>query len=167
MSKKLNVRKLNWFHRLADTLMIPLMHCSAGTLEKPQETHFWNNTKLKPQDVGHLDQQKMVHCQGIPNASSRRVLRIPVFHIPILGGWRDYVVLEPSEICDEGWHAGWVADDVAGVSRIKLTKHVRLLLGPGDVSFFGVSPDGRQISVQQNGEGKIGDHGPHSKAPLL
>jgi hypothetical protein len=167
VSQKLNILQLNWFYQLADVFMMPFMYCLAGTLEKPQQTHFWNNTKLKPQDVAHLDPHRMVHCQGVVNASTRKILGIPVFHIPILGGWRNYIVLEPSEICGNGWHVGWVAHDVVGVSRIKLINHVRLLLGPGDVSFFGVSPDGEQITVQQTGEGKIGDHGPYSKATLL
>jgi len=32
---------------------------------------------------------------------------------------------------------------------------------------FGVSTGGEQISIQQIGEGWIGDHGPYSKTPLL
>ena len=167
MTKKLNVQELGWFQNLADTLMVPLMYCMSGTMEKTQQTHFWNNTKLKVQYMKHLNREKMVHCQGIADATTRKILGIPIFHIPILGGWRNYVVLKPREECDNGWHVGWIADDVAGVSRIKLTDQVRLLLGPGDVAFFGVTTNGDQISVQKAGEGRIGDGGAHSKTPLM
>lgn len=168
MTKKLNVQKLGWLRQLADTLMIPLMHCLSGTMEKPQQTHFWNNIKLKKQNVEHLDPENMVRCQGVTDSTSRKILGIPIFHIPILGGWRDYVVLELNEEgCDSGWHVGWITDDVIGVSRIKLANQVRFLLGPGDVTFFGVTTSGKQISIRQSGDGRIGDGGSFGKIPLV
>ncbi len=168
MAKKICIQELKWFHRCADALMIPLMHILSGSMEEPQQTHFWNNSKLTVGETEHIDRGAMVHCHGIPGASNRKILGIPIFHIPILGGWRNYVVLKPCDaVCIRGWYVGWMANDVIGVSRIPLVGSVRLLLGPGDVAFFGISFNGDQIPIKKIGEGRIGDGGSYCKVPLL
>ena len=64
---------------------------------------------------------------------------------------------------------GWTADDgVIGVTRITLNGSVRMLRGPGDVSFFGVdAKTGVQIKIEKIGEGRIGEDGPFTWVPLL
>src|SRR3989344_2294378 len=140
MQAKFEVPSLGWPARLADKLMIPVMYLVSGTLnEKPQKTHRWNNKKLTKAEVGSLNQEEMAHCRGVSYANKRHLLR---FHIPIFGGWQSYVVLEPEH--PQGWHVGWIPQDTAaGVSRIQLSGPVRLLLGPDEVSFFGISASRR------------------------
>ncbi len=166
MTEKLRVRPLGLPARIADVLMIPIMYIVSGTTEKPQRTHRWNNTKLAACDVEYLNLTDMVHCLGISDAGCRFRWHIPAFHTPIFGGWRDYVVLKPYEKEVE-WHVGWIADDVVGVSRIKLRGPVRTLLGPGDGLFFGINARGVQVPIYLIGTGSIGKHNLHEQVPLL
>jgi hypothetical protein len=88
-------------------------------------------------------------------------------HVTIFGGWKPYVVIRPKNI-EEKWHVGWRAGNVHGVSRIVLRGPVRMLIGPGDVWFFGVREmSDQQIEIMKIGTGEIGDHGPHSQTILL
>jgi hypothetical protein len=167
VTHKIRVRPLGRLARFADVLMTPIMYIISGTFrEAPQQTHRWNNTTLKPEQVAHLGDGKKVFCSGVASAGVRFWLSIPFFHIPLLGGWKDYVVLQPADTNQE-WYIGWLAHDVAGVSRIRIRGPVRMLLGPGDVSFFGVNLEGDQIQLQEIGRGKIGDGGRFRNAPLL
>jgi len=167
MQERIRVLPLGWLARLADALMVPLMYVLSGTFrESPQRTHRWNNTKLAKSQVDELDAHCMVCVLGRPESAQRFKWSLPVFHAPILGGWRDYIVLEPPHGMGR-WHVGWLADDAFGISRIPLNGPVRLLLGPGDVCFFGLMPHGGQIVLHMIGEGHIGDNGPHSHLPLL
>ncbi len=106
-----------------------------------------------------------VRCSGVSTVR-RWLFGFPIFHVPIFGGWRDYVVLSPYSVNQE-WHVGWIASDVCGISRIKLSGPVRMLLGPGDVEFFGIDMEGCQIPICKIGQGKIGDGGKYKRTPLL
>jgi hypothetical protein len=141
------------------------MYLLAGTFrEAPQQTHRWNNTKLKWKELEDFDHALMVRCKG--RVSVRRWWgKIPIFHMPIFGGWKHYVVIQP--LNDVLWHPGWIAGDVIGVSRITIQGPVRLLLGDKKVAFYGVDQEGNQIRLAKVGEGKVGDKGPFSRIPLL
>lgn len=159
--------------RLADALMTPIMYLLSGTFyEAPQRTHVWNNQKLSPEQVtSWLIRNLAVSVGSNPRASKPKVLGIlPYLHMPILGGWRDYVVLECllSEE-DYPWHVGWFVDGgVAGVSLVPLRgRFVRLLVGPAPTTFFALMPDGEQVKLVQAGEGVIGHHGQFRDVPLL
>ena len=173
----INVRPERFVQYVADIALSPFMYALSGVWlsgtweaakEKPQRTHRWNNTGLSSDDVVDLDRGKMVHCEGIPNAM-RRIN--PIFHLPILGGWRDYVVLEPEYGWNRQlkWHVGWIAEDgVSGVSRIPIVGPVRMTRGPGAVSFFGVLVgQGTQIVIRRIGTGRIGEGGQWARVPLL
>jgi hypothetical protein len=147
--------------------MVPLMYLAAGTRkEAPQQTHFWNNTKLTYEVVRNLDQEMTVRCSGI-----RGEANVPALfaHIPILGGWRNYVVIAPVENPNETtWHIGWNTVRVMGVSRIEVKGAVRVLVGPLYTSFFGINAaNGQQIAIREVRRGKIGDKGEYCKVPLL
>jgi len=149
-------------------VMTPVMYLLSGTLrESPQRTHFWNNTKLAPDEVAPLHRDMMVQSGGVGGESSRRVSRLPLFHMPVFGGWKNYIVLEPQD-ARQPWHVGWIAEDVAGVSRLSFTGPVRVLEGPGAVQFFGVSSDEQsQVAIRKLAQGRIGDGGPFAHMPLL
>lgn len=134
----------------------------------PQRTHPYNNQKLNGAEVASLREADMLRIEGIPGAVKRFWWKIPIFHIPLLGGWRDYVVLEPhAKLRRETWHIGWIADDgCAGVSQIPLHGPVRVLIGKDPVRFFGLTEDGSQIRIKQIGHGRIGDGGPFRNIPL-
>ncbi len=167
MQDKIHVQPLGWLGRIADVLMRPVMYMISGTFsEVPQRTHYWNNTKLKSDQVAHLRDEMKVFCRGIKSAGVRFWFKIPFFHIPIAGGWKNYVVLQPVDL-SKVWHVGWIAHDVTGISRIKVTGPVRVLLGSKDVSFFGISSEGDQLQLEEISRGKIGDGGKYAKSPLL
>ena len=168
--KKFQVRPLGKLAAIADVLMTPIMYIVAGTFsESPQRTHFWNNTKLGLRQVEHLKNEMMVACKGAGTTGVRFWLGIPLFHLPIFGGWKNYVVLQSCDMVGRKWHVGWIAGDVAGVSRIELRGPgglVRMLIGPGDVSFFGVN-EGEQIPIRLVARGRLGDGGRYRRVPLL
>lgn len=163
--------KQGFFGYLADIFMRPLMYLTQGTFrEVPQRTHRWNNKKYIP--MISLDKESKVRVKGDPKACQKFWLGfIPLFHIPIFGGWREYVVIEPAE-STVLWHVGWafpvnVAMTEHGISRIPLRGPVRMLRGPKTTCFFAVTRMGRQIPLRIIGYGRIGKGGPYAKLPLL
>jgi len=163
----IQIPSLRWWEKVLDVLFVPLMYLVSGTFkETPQRTHRWNNMKLRVADVRYFDQKEMIYVPGV-KATSRWLGMMPLFHLPILGGWRKYIVLQPTEDQIHPWHIGWIAGDVVGVSRIPLRGPVRVLRGPGDVRFFACTKEGEQIDFVLTGTGTIGEGGEYKKVPLL
>jgi hypothetical protein len=157
-----------WQQRL-DWSLRPVMRIVAGPAawgEEPQQTHFWNNVKF--QEVPEAVLARTVRIAGDPEAVSRwKLWHVPHFHLPVLGGWRRYVVLRPKAY-RYPWHPGWLTGDACGASRIGIEGAVRLLLGPDDAQFFGVSATfGEPLLLEVVGYGTIGDGGPYCQLPLL
>jgi len=164
--KQIHVPPLGWLEQFGDVVMIPLMYVLSGTLsEAPQRTHRWNNIHLSSEDVHHLKKDKMVHSPGNRSARRPRVAMLPIFHMPIMGGWKRYIVISPQE--SKEWHVGWIAGKTIGITKIVLRGQVRMLIGPGAVSFFGIDLSGHQIALTKMGYGHIGDEGKFAKTPLL
>ncbi len=160
---KISIKPLGQLARTLDWLLDPVMRVTSGAWdESPQRTHRWNNHHLRPENVAHFNREMMVCHSGIPGETSI----YPLFHIPALGGWRNYVVLTPIERPRE-WYVGWIAGNFVGVSRIQLTGLVRLLVGPGQVCWFGADFNGTQIPIHQIGTGRIGEGGQFAKELLL
>ena len=108
----------------------------------------------------------MVFCEAKHHAVKRMSALDIRFHIPIIGGWRDYVVVSPAS--HESWYIGWISAQSLAVSRIKVTGPIRMLLSSESVSFFAINPkNGEQVPLKKIGVGRIGDKGPHSQLPLL
>ncbi len=166
MPARILVQPLGRAARIGDALMTPLMYLAAGTRhEAPQETHFWNLQKLTDEQADGLDRDMTVPVPGLW-PQPKRILWGILSHIPILGGWRNYVVLMPKRYVRE-WYLGWVARDGAqDISRIPLYGPVRSLHAPADAFFFGLDADGDQISIKQTGAGRIGEGGKHARTPL-
>jgi hypothetical protein len=78
------------------------------------------------------------------------------------------VALQPKLAQQGHWFIGWTDHcTIAGVSLVPITgRKVRVLLGPDDVSFFGLDAEGYQIKVAIFGSGTIGDGGPYAQLPL-
>ena len=148
--------------QVADALMVPAMYLVSGTLEEPNRTHFWNNRQLNTRESGLLKLGHMVHCQGILGETTVW----PLFHMPIFGGWRNYVVIEPEDYPGK-WYIVWKLFDGAGISILPVTGKIRVLIGPGDVLFASFARDGHQILLREIGRGRVGDGGPWRNIPLL
>ncbi len=166
---RLEIQPLGRGAKIADTLMWPLMWILCVCEPAPQRTHFWNNQKIHADEVAFLQEADMLLLfEGIPTATRRWLGKIPIFHMPLFGGWRDYVVVEPqAKLRRETWYVGWIAsDDCAGISQIPLKGPVRVLIGKNPVRFFGLTEDGSQIRIKEVGRGRIGDRGPFRNVPL-
>lgn len=154
--------------------MAPLMYLVQGCFEKPQQTHVWNNIKFRTDEeraIFNRDSMLTIHgdptiCSGRWYSLGKIGIRIPIFHIPILGGWREYVVVAPQDPCVGLWCPGWWTPDVVGVSQLRSRGAVRLLRGPQDAQFFGVDGKGMQIRLKIVGYGRIGNHDPYAHLPL-
>lgn len=168
MVHNIHVQPLGWLARIADVLMVPLMYLIAGTFnEVPQRTHRWNNAKLSVETTKGLSDSYVVTCKGDDRAVGRNGVLDLRFHLPIIGGWKKYVVLSPLDV-NQDWYIGWMSTIDAGVSRIKLRGPVRMLLGPGEVTFFGLNAEtNEQINIKETGRGRVGNKGPHAQVPLL
>lgn len=165
---KLVVKPVGILARLADTLMVPVMFLVSGTWsEAPQETHFWNNRRLKPSEAESLDPSIMARCAGKYDPSVMQGRWLFLFHIPLLGGWRNYVVLKPIEPRGN-WYVGYLTGDLAKISRIPIAGPARMLIGSGDVSFFAIdAASGEQMPLTEIGVGRIGKGGPFAKVRLF
>lgn len=176
MSKVMVVRQGGWLTRVLDILMVPIMHLIsifAGAWgESPQHTHFWNIQSLTVEEGKRLSQFGRVDCKGVKGAIVlRHWWNHILFHLPFLKkGWKQYVVLAPSVSMDGfglKWYVGWITmGRKVQISKIPLTWSVRMLLGPNDVSFFGIDELGHQISIREIGRGSVGDGGMHRIVPL-
>jgi hypothetical protein len=93
---KILLKKQGLVGKLGDALMYPLMILLQGTWkESPQRTHRWNNLKLRSADIHHLEDTQMVSIAGSTINKQRWLLGLPLFHMPIIGGWNRYLVLTP------------------------------------------------------------------------
>ncbi len=164
---KFPVTPSTWCEVLGDILMTPVMYLLQGNFfESPQRTHFWNNTKLPIAELSWIDASMMVSVTSDRKAVRRWFGLVPIFHMPIFGGWKEYVVVEPV-VPQPEWYVGWIAGDVAGISHIQLNGQVRLLLGPGPAQFFGADGHGNQIPLRICGYGTLGTRSPYSGVTLL
>ncbi len=152
--------------RSVDACLSPLMRLISGAFrEAPQQTHRWNNIRIRADKAIGLQRELMVTYRGgIPPV--RWKYGLPIMHISGFGGWSRYVVVEP--LVDRIWHPGWVADDVVGASRYAVQGPVRLLYEGGNVSFFGIMyRTGKQLALREVGRGTVGDGGPFKNLPLF
>ncbi len=152
---------------LGDLLMIPIMYLlQLPVFDKPQRTHFWNNKKYYVSDIAHLDKTLFVSVSGDVDACNRWFGWIPIFHMPIFGGWKKFVVIEP-KVKQDVWYVGWIPGDVIGISRIKLCHSVKLLRSPQTVYFFGLNEHGEQIEINIIGSGELGKDKKYSGVQFL
>lgn len=133
--------------------------------EIPQGTHVWNNKKFTAAQLNHLDHSKMVPVSGSSAVRPRFGPLDVTFHLPALGGWNEYVVLEANA---NNWHVGWATEGGGGVSLITLDRPVRMLIADVDVWFFAIEADtNKQVSLKKIGRDTIGSGGIYSQLPLL
>lgn len=159
---------------MADRALLPLMHAIGGfRRDSLQETHFWHG---QPFPAERLDASLCVTVEGTdPSRHTNRLLPLPLFHMPVLGGWTHYVVLEAA---NDGrpWHVGWQhlhhPDDFRAsckLNRLALgDARVRVLSLPTGylTRFFAMDGSGAQRALRVVDRGCLGD-GRHGDIRLL
>lgn len=160
----MRIRPIGFCSRFFTALLSPLMRLISGApFEAPQSTHFWNNQKLAQENIGKIHQSMRLSFQG--NLGEEKSW---LAFVPILGGWKNFVVLRPRKFYNQEWLVGWIAENnVFGISLVRIKGDVRLRLGPGDVQFFAIDADGCLIELKEVGRGEIGDNGPYCQTLLL
>lgn len=156
--------------RFLDLRLKWLMYAVQGNKnEEPQRTHLWNNFLLKPSEAKYLKTRYAVCVKGDLSSGKRYSFGfIALFHLPVFGGWKKFVVLVPKIDFKQGWFIGWITkDDKYSMSCISLYSPVRMLVGPEDVLFFGVDLNGKQIPLLIVDFGEIGTAGKYSDYLLL
>ena len=138
---------------------IKLAHAQYGStrLSNP-----WNRKKLAMKHVTDLEYFDMAFFDGDDTVDPNTY----PFLRCLSGSWKNYEVLEPIE--EVLWHVGWVSGKHAAVSKITLTGAVKVLIGPGDVYFFGIDAQSKtQIPIVNTGSGNRLHEGEHAHIPLL
>lgn len=153
--------------RLFTGALRPMMKVLQGSFsEESQGTHFWNRTKIEDLQQSHLLQELSVIVEADLEAGPMYRFGLPIFHIPVLGGWKNYAVVGPTSETGT-WFLGWYTEGAFGISRIPVQGPVRALRGNHETRFFGVNRDLKQIFVSKIGSGTIGQGGPFCQLPLL
>lgn len=162
----IKIKRQSFLGRIADGLMVPIMYLLQGNFrELPQRTHRWNNVHLKSVQISDLHAEKIIFFDGDSRAHRRWLGPIPLFHMPVFGGWKKFGVIEPVDEVDE-WFIGWLAFDIVGISQIPLSGPVRIGLGPRQAEYFGIDSGGNQIKIKEVGEGYIGKAGVFAQVPF-
>lgn len=150
-------------YKFLDWLLSPAMRLISGApFEAPQEVHNWNMQDIDNGKKNEIKQELSVSVSGTYSGYLGKEHGGILFHFPILGGWKEYIVFETS--FRGTWYLGWI---VEGMKRpyfqvCKLALHdarVRALKPAKGVSvlFFAINELGEQIPLVQTGEGTIGD----------
>jgi hypothetical protein len=169
MKKKNNFPKTPYplWKKILDAVLLPVMYLVSGTLsERPQQSHTWNFVSIPTEHQSRITQAELYTPTPVQSTQKWLFGFFPIFHIPLLGGWKHYHVLRPKTY-DGVWHIAYTAGDIREYSLIPLTTPVRMLIGPDSVSFFGIDEAGNYIPVEKIGEGRIGDGGEFTHLPLL
>ena len=155
---------------IADMAMAPLMYLFQGNCKGvAQRTHVWNNQKYCGARYVHaVSDDFTVYDEGNSAEKSRGVVR---FHLPIVGGWKKFLVIGPVLQEHAPWHIGWhnwdSGGEFAGVSLVPVVGCIRVLQGDMPMRFFGILPQGDQVPVTLKGFGHIGQAGAYAQLPLL
>lgn len=157
--------EINVWARMAGAVLyiiLVVLHVLCGKrYEKPQRTYWWSQIAYE----GKLDVEEMVFVLG--DADSKISYLGKIFpNIPILGGWKRYVVLSVGTSSID-WCVGWRS---SGVTELILTRQkgeVRMLIGPGDVEFFAINlHTGAQINLKKIADGTFGKNVYHQRTPM-
>ena len=134
-----------------DLLLRPFMYLLQGNItERPQETHPWHVKRFVWKTKGLLvegsDHESRFGQSGLPK-------RFGLFHMPILGGLRKYIILENNNY-KKIWNVGWNDQ----IQKLKIYgKRIKLLVGKEDYDAFGLSDNKNEVKLKIVDFGKIGD----------
>lgn len=138
-------------YMLLDLFLRPVMYLLQGNItESPQETHPWHVKRFVWKTKGIIikgnDHESKFGQSGLPK-------RFGLFHMPILGGLKKYVILENNNYINY-WNVGWNDQ----IQKLKIyDNRIKLLVGKEDFIAFGLSDDKTQVNLKIIDFGKIGD----------
>lgn len=153
--------------RLLDCVLYPIMVLLNGfNGDSIQETHPWHGININTDQIPknkRLMIKKDVTAKYENNDKS--LIKRWLFHAPILGGWREYVVIKNKDFIDGvGWFVGWISDDanknisLGQLHRLKIDVPViKVLRGTKDVEFFAVNEERNVLSIEVSDFGMVGD----------
>jgi hypothetical protein len=158
--------KVPLLFRLLDRMLWPVMFVLGGCkFDSIQETHRWHG---QPIDAGEIDERLSVFVEGNDRSPVRTnaLYPFPTFHAPILGGWRNYTVLQIQAVAPY-WHVGWIHRRYPFNGRPR-SHAQRLPIFTGEIrvltqaigfqtQYFALDSSGRQIPLKVVGEGVLGD----------
>lgn len=142
--------------------MIPVMWVIGGfRRDAMQETHHWHIADISAQPW--FDPKEAVAVHGTETNVVKKRYGF-IFHMPIIGGWKEYVALQPKKPV-ASYRIGWTghSDRPERVSIHKLPirgdQVVRMLSGPAGSQqyFFALDEKGDQIPLTNIGKGALGD----------
>ncbi len=156
------IEEVPFYFRALDYLLRPAMWVIDEFKMPLMETHPWH-----PQNI---------HCDLIPNDISEKIVgqdpsrfsfdTLGLIHMPLLGGWKHYLVLEAEDF-DQFWHVGWkitYLDPEKGrfcqVHKLKIyDRQIKVLSGINDSEKigFGLNDSHQLIPLKIVGEGVLGD----------
>lgn len=162
----LSIEPLPKYTRVFDILMVPIMFVLRGfKLDSLQETHAWHVKHLNLNDIKRIDLKLAAMHKGT-DATIYHGRYSFLFHAPIFGGWKSYVVFEV-DASDTPFHIGWIVRNAethdfveAGMQRLPINAtRIRMLAGPPSYQtyFFAVNQSGEQIPLRKVGQGRLGD----------
>lgn len=167
MNTGFKVPQISKLDMLFDNLMKPVMWLLGGFKnDSLQETHAWHVFDFDP---SNFKRELMLEFEGDDdsNHDHKNPLINFLFHAPLFGGWKKYVVIGHDLIEDIDWHVGWhlIEKDSGKTVFSQLNKlslrdrQVKLLKGSRKyiTRFFAVDSKGQQIKLKFFDEGMHGD----------
>lgn len=159
----MKIKKVPLCFRFLDYLLFPFMWIICGfNFELPQETHRWHMMNFPNIDV---PKNKSVVIKGDDN-SKYSAKGFPFFHMPIFGGWKNYVILEAKDF-GKFWNVGWVVrfNDHSRQDRYQVQasriygSNIKLLKGINDSDkiFFAIGKNGGFADIKLIDEGRLGN----------
>lgn len=158
----MKIKKVPFYFRILDYIMIPVMWGLCGFyFEKPQETHPWHMRKFPKIEIPKNKKIEIIGKDKSKHTNKGRLL----FHVPLFGGWKDYIILEAKGF-DKYWQIGWIIefyDNSEALYQVQalpiFESKIKLLTGINDSkkTFFGLDKKGNFVDLKQIDSGKIGD----------
>lgn len=155
----MKVPKLNFIFRLLDFLLWPFMWILGGFNFSVQETHPWHVKRFNWKKDGIKVKGDDTKAKFSQSGFSKY---FGLYHMPIFGGLRKYIVLENNNF-KEYWNIGW--DNHIQILKIYRSK-IALLVGKEGYSAFAISDGKKEIKLKVIGFGVLGD-GKYNKLRLF
>ena len=167
MKKQLKPKSIAPIYRVFDCILSPFMFLLGGLkMDSIQQTHGWHTLDVDPNVV---DLKKSLTVIGSDaskfNNFGRIIDHLGVFHMPIFGGWKNYVILECK---DTFWYVGWLSKGFSQAHCLPIKgSKVKVLTGikGNKTVFFGVDKNGNQVPIKKLAQGILGD-GKYKSVPL-
>jgi hypothetical protein len=160
----MKVGKVPFVWRIIDYFMVPLMWVAGGfKSDSMQETHMWHFQKFA---CALVPDGKGVEIPGT-ETSWMQERHLILVHIPLIGGWKEYVVLEASGY-KKYWNIGWKVKyydkkkkEKCEIQKLRIyDSRARVLAGQNDSKkiFFALNEKGEAINLKKVGVGRLGDY---------